>query len=656
MPKHNYPYPQLPVDLNRNYRNILNDNYKRIENDFRQVNTAFDDVVATVSGRAFDQVVDAAKIEWLEPVDTYNDIKTTYPDVEEGKAVMVRDTGNVYRWNGTTWAEVMNINANPINEVDNRLSSQLAEMDNEWLRTLGDGIYVAHKGFNGTIATTTTNGVVPSNSHLAFELAGELGYKVVETDVQLLGDGTWVICHDDYTGTTLSGENTKLCDMTLEDFKKRTHTKEYVSNGYSWGYSSDLLGHTPLTLKEFLLIAKKYGYYVMPEIKWSDYHSYTDSDWESFAEIVKKVGMEDRTIVFSAYNGWVKNIIKHLPSSIACTTVSATEEFATYRNQFKKFLGSVSESSFTESMETFCKNHNIPVVVWTVDNYENAQKLFKRGVKLVITNVLGSNYDLSGYDQKIKYNAENLSQFAVTKSDGDSTLNNGVITFTTSNYNSRYIIIPRNNLKRGDIIKVTATAEIDKAHPNAVARTFVNNGLASLNKKEMLANFTGDGYETKEIYYVVEDSSQHVNISFGITSSGGVISTGKFKNIEVAVYSKDNSLALSNERYGMVYQYGNGSPTFRNDTVNKGLTKVYVDPTDSALLCIEYSPFAYKNGNPVVFPQVTDYSTNYKYRAIPVTDNATESVIKLKVLKDDGTPVTDVSANLNMAINVLIKN
>ena len=105
------------TNWNRDERNKTNDNWDKIEGNYNNV-------VENVSDKAFDKVVDSAKLNWKEPVDTLDNLPS---DTVEGETRMVRDTGKVYRYNGTAWQEIQEIDATAINEVDSRLSSQLAE-------------------------------------------------------------------------------------------------------------------------------------------------------------------------------------------------------------------------------------------------------------------------------------------------------------------------------------------------------------------------------------------------------------------------------------------------------------------------------------------------------------------------------------------------
>ena len=93
---------KLPIESTRNFRIVADEN-------FEELAKGFNDAVETVSNKAFDKVVGAAKIEWLPPVNTFNDLETTYPDVVEGKTVMTRDSGKIYRFDGDNWIEIQDI-------------------------------------------------------------------------------------------------------------------------------------------------------------------------------------------------------------------------------------------------------------------------------------------------------------------------------------------------------------------------------------------------------------------------------------------------------------------------------------------------------------------------------------------------------------------
>ncbi|AJO22892.1 metallophosphoesterase [Weizmannia coagulans] len=123
-----WPYANIGVVTTRTFRNLLNKIHGDIAADMQEMKTNLDNAVETVSEKAFNKVVDAAKIDWLPPVNTFDDLAITYPDAVEGKTAMCRDSGKVYRKMADgEWQEIQDIDPSVINEVDSRLTAQLAE-------------------------------------------------------------------------------------------------------------------------------------------------------------------------------------------------------------------------------------------------------------------------------------------------------------------------------------------------------------------------------------------------------------------------------------------------------------------------------------------------------------------------------------------------
>lgn len=109
-------------EIDRIQRQRINENWTKIENNFNNV-------VQVISEKAFDEVVDAAKLIWQEPVDTFADLVTTYPNAEVGWAAWAREVvggvAKAYRFNGTSWVLQQEFYGDAINEVDNRLTNEI---------------------------------------------------------------------------------------------------------------------------------------------------------------------------------------------------------------------------------------------------------------------------------------------------------------------------------------------------------------------------------------------------------------------------------------------------------------------------------------------------------------------------------------------------
>ena len=115
---------RTPNELDRNARNKENDNWDIIEGEIKTIGGKVDDFIQEVSDEALDKIVDNAKLNWKEPVDSFGDLPS---NAQKGDARMDKSTGKVYRYNGSKWVEIQQIDAGPVNELDSRLNSQLAQ-------------------------------------------------------------------------------------------------------------------------------------------------------------------------------------------------------------------------------------------------------------------------------------------------------------------------------------------------------------------------------------------------------------------------------------------------------------------------------------------------------------------------------------------------
>lgn len=121
---------------NRDERNKINDNWDKLE---RNTN----DFQGEITDKVFAEIKDSAKLNWESPVNNFSAL----PNVaKNGETRFTRDTGKVYRFDGKAWKEIQEIDAGPVNELDSRLKTMLAETDNEIFKSS----LVSHKvkGFN----------------------------------------------------------------------------------------------------------------------------------------------------------------------------------------------------------------------------------------------------------------------------------------------------------------------------------------------------------------------------------------------------------------------------------------------------------------------------------------------------------------------------
>lgn len=116
---------EIGTGWDRNNRNSINGNFKELYN-----------IQDRAIAEATESVINDSKLIWQEPISTYNDIATTYPSPQNGWTVMTRDTGKVFRFFNGFWSEIQQIDVGPVNELDSRLTSQLAhkahQIDNQY--------------------------------------------------------------------------------------------------------------------------------------------------------------------------------------------------------------------------------------------------------------------------------------------------------------------------------------------------------------------------------------------------------------------------------------------------------------------------------------------------------------------------------------------
>ncbi|MDR9792674.1 glycosyl hydrolase family 28-related protein [Aeribacillus pallidus] len=121
---------EIGTRWDRENRNNINENFKELY-----------DVQDRAIEEATQSIIDSAKLIWLDPVETYEDIATTYPNPEVGHTVFVRYDGKVYRFYNGSWRKIQEIDPGPVNEVDTRLSAEIEENRQEisQARTKADG-------------------------------------------------------------------------------------------------------------------------------------------------------------------------------------------------------------------------------------------------------------------------------------------------------------------------------------------------------------------------------------------------------------------------------------------------------------------------------------------------------------------------------------
>ena len=108
---------------NRLERDKINENWDIIEG-------SYNDVVGQITDEVVGHLIDSARLDWKEPVDTVDDLPA---NAEVGETRMVREAdpdgiSYVYRYDGEKWEKIQAIDVTLVNEVDRRLSRQIEDI------------------------------------------------------------------------------------------------------------------------------------------------------------------------------------------------------------------------------------------------------------------------------------------------------------------------------------------------------------------------------------------------------------------------------------------------------------------------------------------------------------------------------------------------
>ena len=237
--------------------------------------------------------------------------------------------------------------------------------------TADDPIYLtAHRGANAK---------APENTIPAYQIAIDMGFYSVETDVHLTKDGVWVISHNDNIKKWYNG-NAVIEETNYEDLLKYR-----IKGGRGWLKYGTL--RIP-TLEEYLDLFV--GTQSRPQIeiktRGSDFKGI-----DKILEMVEAKGLSQQALIISFDLEQLRYIRSDLKSDIElwylCDEITQTEI-----DDAKSIGGNVRlscdwEDNTVESMRK-AVDAGIPVSMWTVDSLKDARTLYKAGFRYMETDRL----------------------------------------------------------------------------------------------------------------------------------------------------------------------------------------------------------------------------------------------------------------------------
>ncbi|WP_214797669.1 glycerophosphodiester phosphodiesterase family protein [Exiguobacterium sp. s5] len=212
-----------------------------------------------------------ANLNWKEPVNNLTALNAlASPQARDTR--QTKDTGNVYRYDGSAWVLIQTMDPNAINALDTRITTQLAEKANQlqvYMSQSNATRYFAHRG---------ASNVAPENTMAAFEFAGELGFAGIETDTWRTSDGVWVCIHDETVDRTTNGTGT-VTALTSTYINSLT-----IDGGLNVALYDGL--KVP-TLEQYMRVCKKYNCVAAVEVKGTGASAYL----HEIIDMARELGM-----------------------------------------------------------------------------------------------------------------------------------------------------------------------------------------------------------------------------------------------------------------------------------------------------------------------------------------------------------------------------
>lgn len=230
-----------------------------------------------------------------------------------------------------------------------------------------DVTLIAHRGMRS---------VAPENTAAAFKEAGENGYWGTECDIYRTADGVWVVSHDVNTYRMMD-KTASVEKSTLEELMEMT-----VDNGSNIDIYPNL---KICTLEEYLQICKEYSMTAVIELKGENNTEY----YNEIVDMVKKYQVEAVYISFHIEN--LRAVRELTDDQVYFLTQKITEEDIELAKSIENCgidFNANKKKNFKSGMLDKCKEENIKLGAWTVNDSEVLGELVNNDVTLITTDCI----------------------------------------------------------------------------------------------------------------------------------------------------------------------------------------------------------------------------------------------------------------------------
>lgn len=224
----------------------------------------------------------------------------------------------------------------------------------------------AHRGFSGKY---------PENTMLAFEKAVEIGVDGIELDVHLTKDNELVIIHDEDIKRTCDGEGL-VRDMTYEELKRFDASAAFRG---VYGFCG-----IP-TLKEYFDLVKDTDIITNIELKTGVFEYPTIE--KRTIDLIKQYGLEDK-IILSSFNHYTIKRCEEIAPEIkrGFLTGDWIYDFGKYTAERNVQCCHPWHISLSKAVVDEMHSAGCEINTWTVDEYEDIERLSEMGVDSLIGN------------------------------------------------------------------------------------------------------------------------------------------------------------------------------------------------------------------------------------------------------------------------------
>lgn len=233
----------IHIPLDRENRNNFNSNFIEL---YKEIGN----VVGSITDEVYDKIIDGSKLNWKEPVDSQSNLPG---NAQKGDTRMTRDTGKVYRFDGSRWVEIQQIDAGPYNELDSKLTDEIK-------RTKRDGVTLSNfpsieKAIDFAVQNNIPNifldvpdinlhnvdfkglNVIGSNTEISGSpkgvksLSGVI-YRGIDLDMKQIGE------FGSLSGTVTTKIFHKVSDTEFHIYSKKPYSNEYLDFRFEEGVST----------------------------------------------------------------------------------------------------------------------------------------------------------------------------------------------------------------------------------------------------------------------------------------------------------------------------------------------------------------------------------------------------------------------------------